>query len=180
MKREYDLIKQILARSATTRRRYQSPSCRRSRAAGIHAEYSQRGRARQPLFQFRVPQQQFDSKAAKYSQHRQVPEVAKCRSTSTSPTSSCRTPQTCGPVLMSAYQWRKDHDFGQTINSWGADLPKYGLRLEAGRGRVLRVPIGRLINTQNAESLKKASRAAAMSSGAPHEMGVPRLEPVRS
>jgi len=81
------------------------------------------------------------------------------------------------PWLMSRdfHQWAADHDFGQTINSWGADLPKYGTCVSKRVGDdVLRVPIGRLINTQNAESLKKA----AMSGGhviealqmTPHEM----------
>ncbi|MDQ0316409.1 hypothetical protein [Amorphus orientalis] len=68
------------------------------------------------------------------------------------------------PWLMSRdfQQYVQDNDYGQVINSWGADLPRYGTCVGKRVGdEIMRVPIGRLINTQNAESLKKA----AMSGG---------------
>lgn len=82
-----------------------------------------------------------------------------------------------GPWLMSRdfQQWAQDHDYGQLLNSWGADLPRYGTCVGKRVGdELMRVPLGRLINTQNAESLKKA----AMTGGhviealemTPHEM----------
>lgn len=64
------------------------------------------------------------------------------------------------PWLMSRdfHQWAEDHDFGQTINSFGADLPRYGTCVSKRVGDdVMRTPIGRIFNTQNAESLKKAA-----------------------
>lgn len=64
------------------------------------------------------------------------------------------------PWLMSRdfQQYVRDHDYGQVINSWGADLPRYGTAVSKRVGdEIMRTPIGRLINTQNAESLKKAA-----------------------
>lgn len=69
-----------------------------------------------------------------------------------------------GPWLMSRdyHQWAVDHDFGQTINNLGDDLPRYGTCVTKRVGDdLLRVPIARLMNTQNAPSLK----AAALSGG---------------
>lgn len=65
-----------------------------------------------------------------------------------------------GPWLMSKdfHQWCQDHDFAQVINAWGSDLPRYGTAVGKRVGDdIMRTPLGRLINTQNAESLKKAA-----------------------
>jgi hypothetical protein len=81
------------------------------------------------------------------------------------------------PWLMSRdfHQWAQDHDFAQTINSFGADLPRYGTCVSKRVGNdVMRTSIGRLINTQNAESLKKAALGGGFVIEAlqmtPHEM----------
>ncbi len=88
-----------------------------------------------------------------------------------------KTSDLWSPWLMSRdfQEWALEHDFAQTINSWGADLPRYGTAVSKRVGDdIMRTPIGRLINTQNAESLKKAATSGGYVIEAlqmtPHEM----------
>ena len=53
--------------------------------------------------------------------------------------------------------WAKDNEFSQLINDVGQDYPKYGTAvLKVVKGKLVRVPINNLRNTQDAESLDDA------------------------
>lgn len=56
------------------------------------------------------------------------------------------------------HDYVREHDFGELINDWGADLPRYGTAVSEKVGdEVLRVPLRQLMNTQDAESLFQAA-----------------------
>lgn len=60
------------------------------------------------------------------------------------------------------HNYVRENDFGETINDWGADLPRRGTAVSKRVGdEVKRVSLRRLMNTQDAETLKDA----AMSGG---------------
>lgn len=56
------------------------------------------------------------------------------------------------------HNYVRENDYGETINDWGADLPRYGTAVSKRVGdEVKRVALKRLMNTQDAESLKQAA-----------------------
>lgn len=66
------------------------------------------------------------------------------------------------PYFMSRdfHDYVREHDYGELINDWGADLPRYGTAVSKRVGdEIRRVPLKRLMNTQNARSLKEAAKS---------------------
>lgn len=64
------------------------------------------------------------------------------------------------PWMMSQdfYDYVREHDYGEVINDWGADLPRRGTAVSKKVGdEVKRISLRRLMNTQDAESLKDAA-----------------------
>ena len=56
------------------------------------------------------------------------------------------------------HAWVRENDYGETINDWGADLPRYGTAVSKKVGdEIKRVAISRLMNTQDCYSLKEAA-----------------------
>lgn len=56
------------------------------------------------------------------------------------------------------HDWVRENDYGETINDWGADLPRYGTSVSKKVGdEIHRVALSRLMNTQSAKSLKEAA-----------------------
>lgn len=56
------------------------------------------------------------------------------------------------------HRYAREKDFGEVINDWGADLPRYGTAVSKRVGKeVKRVAISRLMCTQSAHSLKEAA-----------------------
>jgi hypothetical protein len=56
------------------------------------------------------------------------------------------------------YNYVRENDYGEVINDWGAELPRMGTTVSKRVGDVVkRIPLKRLMNTQDAESLKQAA-----------------------
>lgn len=54
--------------------------------------------------------------------------------------------------------YNREKDYGETINDWGADLPRYGTAVSKRVGEeIKRIALKRLMNTQDADSLKEAA-----------------------
>ena len=58
------------------------------------------------------------------------------------------------------HNYVRENDYGEVVNDWGADLPRYGTAVSKKVGKeVKRVPLNRLMNTQNASSLLDAAKS---------------------